>query len=377
MAREEPAASGRVVEYTSARFLPHAPAFPTRAPRADLMTHVPSLEGAKVGVVVPAFRVAPQIENVIRGIPSWIQTIIVVEDKSPDDTAARVEQLADPRVVLIRHAENQGVGGAMRSGFQEALRRKLDIVVKMDGDDQMDPSHLAAFVEPLLDGDADVTKGNRYHSPNSLAAMPKVRVIGNAGLTFMVKAASGYWANFDPANGYVALRREVLERLQIDKLPSRYFFESGLLIELGILRAVVRDVPIDARYGDEHSSLSITKTLFGFPPRLFAGLMKRIFWRYFVYDFSAVSIFVLLGLPLFLFGSVFGAWLWYSYATKQQFASAGMVMFAAMPIILGFQMLLQAIVLDVTGVPRFPLCEPLRESARAAKEARSHSRGAD
>ncbi|MCK6446495.1 MAG: glycosyltransferase family 2 protein [Planctomycetes bacterium] len=341
------------------------------------MTHVPSLEGAKVGVVVPAFRVAPQIESVIRGIPSWVQTIIVVEDKSPDDTAARVEKLADPRVVLIRHAENQGVGGAMRSGFQEALRRKLDIVVKMDGDDQMDPAHLAAFVEPLLDGDADVTKGNRYHSPNSLAAMPKVRVIGNAGLTFMVKAASGYWANFDPANGYVALRREVLERLQIDKLPSRYFFESGLLIELGIVRAVVRDVPIDARYGDEHSSLSITKTLFGFPPRLFAGLLKRIFWRYFVYDFSAVSIFVLLGLPLFLFGSVFGAWLWYSYATKQQFASAGMVMFAAMPIILGFQMLLQAIVLDVTGVPRFPLCEPLRESARAVKEARSHARGAD
>jgi glycosyltransferase involved in cell wall biosynthesis len=340
------------------------------------MTHVPALEGAKIGVVVPAFRVAPQIENVIRGIPSWIGTIIVVEDKSPDDTAARVERLGDPRVVLIRHAENRGVGGAMRSGFLEALKRKLDVVVKMDGDDQMDPAHLAAFVEPLLDGDADVTKGNRYHSPNSLAGMPTVRIIGNAGLTFMVKAASGYWANFDPANGYVALRREVLERIQIEKLPLRYFFESGLLIELGILRAVVRDVPIDARYGDEHSSLSIPRTLFGFPPRLLLGLVKRIFWRYFVYDFSAVSIFVLLGLPLFLFGVGFGAWLWYTHSVQGEFVSAGMVMLAAMPIILGFQMVLQAIVLDVTGVPRFPLCEPLREAARNAKEVLSHSRGA-
>ncbi|MBI5431233.1 MAG: glycosyltransferase family 2 protein [Planctomycetes bacterium] len=339
------------------------------------MTHVPTLEGAKVGVIVPAYRVARQIENVIRGIPSWIETIIVVEDKSPDDTAERVEKLADPRVVLIRHAENQGVGGAMRSGFREALKRKLDVIVKMDGDDQMDPVHLAHFVEPLLDGDADVTKGNRYHSPTSLAAMPKVRIIGNAGLTFMVKAASGYWANFDPANGYIAFRRELLERMQIDRLPSRYFFESGLLIELGILRAVVRDVPIDARYGDEHSSLSIPRTLFGFPPRLFAGLVKRVFWRYFVYDFSAVSIFVLLGLPMLLFGVGLGVYLWYDYAAQGINAPPGMVMFAAMPIILGFQMLLQAVVLDVTGVPKFPVCEPLRETARAEKEARSHSRG--
>jgi hypothetical protein len=264
----------------------------------------------------------------------------------------------------------------MRSGFQEALRRRLDVVVKMDGDDQMDPAHLAAFVEPLLDGDADVTKGNRYHGPSSLAAMPKVRVIGNAGLTFLVKAASGYWANFDPANGYVALRREVLERLRIDRLPSRYFFESGLLIELGMLRAVVRDVPIDARYGDEHSSLSIPRTLVGFPPRLVAGFAKRIFWRYFVYDFSAVSIFLLLGLPLFLFGTGLGVWLWHAYSERGEYAPAGPVMFAAMPIILGFQMILQAIVLDVGGVPRFPLCEPLREAARVAKEAREHARDA-
>ncbi len=330
---------------------------------------VPELHGAKVGVVIPAFRVAPQIERVIRGIPDWIQTVIVVEDKSPDDTAARVERLGDPRVVLIRHPENRGVGGAMQSGFQEALRRELDVIVKMDGDDQMDPAHLANFVEPLLDGEADMTKGNRYHSQSSLRGMPFIRMIGNAGLTFLVKLASGYWANFDPANGYVALRREALQRLQVERLPRRYFFESGLLIELGMLRAVVKDVPIDARYGDEHSSLSIGRTLFGFPPRLILGLMRRVFWRYFVYDFSAVSIFILLGVPLLAFGLVYGVAVWTHFKSINEATPAGQVMIAAMPIIIGFQMLLQAVVLDVTGVPRMPLSPPIRGAGDEDDEA--------
>lgn len=339
--------------------------------------HPPELAGAKVGVVIPAYRVAPQIEQVIRGIPGWVHSIIVVEDKSPDDTAERVEKLADPRVTLIRHETNRGVGGAMQTGFKEAVRQRLDVVVKMDGDDQMDPAHLPRFVEPLISGEADMTKGNRYHSPDSLRAMPSVRLIGNAGLTFLVKLASGYWSNFDPANGYIALRREVIERLTIDDLPRRYFFESGLLIELGIQRAVVKDVPMDARYADEYSSLSIGRTLIGFPPRLLLGLARRIFWRYFVYDFSPVSVFLVLGVPSLAFGVGYGLWLWRHYLSVEEFTPAGQVMLAAMPIILGFQMLLQAVVLDVAAVPRTPLAASLRdgedESAPVAARANGGS----
>jgi dolichol-phosphate mannosyltransferase len=323
---------------------------------------VPDLCGARVGVVVPAYRVAQQIEKVIRGIPPWVESIVVVEDASPDDTAARVEALRDPRVTLLRHEKNQGVGGAMATGFAEARRAGLDIVVKMDGDDQMDPAHLAAIVEPLVGSRADVVKCNRYSSLGAVKQMPMVRLMGNAGLTFLVKLASGYWNTFDPANGYLAVRTSVLERIDLARLPRRYYFESGFLVELGIQRAVVVDHPISARYGDETSSLSVPRTLFEFPPRLLVGLARRLFWRYFVHDFSAVSVFLLLGAPLLAFGAGYGLWLSRFAKAPGEAAAPGNVMLAAMPIILGVQFILQAVVLDIQNVPKDPLSPPLRRS---------------
>ncbi len=333
---------------------------PETAPRREPATF--ETRGARVGVVIPAYRVAPQIERVIRGLPDWISSIVVVEDKSPDDTAARVAALRDPRVTLIRHAENRGVGGAMKTAFAEAVRLGLDVVVKMDGDDQMDPAHLPELVQPLLDGRADVVKANRYSSLASLRGMPLVRVVGNGGLAFLVKLASGYWNVFDPANGYFAVRGEALARLDVDSLPERYFFESGFLIELGIQRAVVQDVAIPARYADEHSSLSPLRVLLEFPPRLLWGLGRRVFWRYFVHDFTALSVYLLLGVPLLAWGIVFGASQWILLHQTHEYASAGVVMLAAMPIILGAQLLLQAITLDVQNVPRTPISGPLRRS---------------
>jgi glycosyltransferase involved in cell wall biosynthesis len=331
---------------------------PRPAPRSDARR--PELAGARVGVVVPAYRVAGQIERTLRGIPDWVAAVIVVDDASPDDTSARVAALGEPRVTLLRRAKNGGVGAAMRTGFAEALRQELDVVVKMDGDDQMDPRHLAELVQPLVDGLADVTKANRYASLRSLAGMPPVRLVGNAGLAFLVKAASGYWNVFDPANGYVALRREALESLDLEHLPDGYFFESGLLIELGLRRAVVREVATPARYGDESSSLSPARALLGFPPRLALGLARRVFWRYFVHDFTALSVYLLLGLPLFLGGAAFGAWQWASYTQAGKYAPAGVVMLAALPVLLGAQLLLQAVALDIQGVPREPLSRRIR-----------------
>lgn len=355
---------------------------PTATPRGDRRTPAsPGAEasaepielcGARVGVVIPCYRVAPQIESVIRGIPGWVQAIIVVDDKSPDDTAARVERLADPRVTLLRHAHNGGVGAAMQTGFVEAQRQGLDIVVKMDGDAQMDPAYLPQLVQPLVDGHADVVKCNRYWSVKSLRDMPAIRIVGNAGLTFLVKVASGYWNIFDPANGYVAVRTRALERIDVERLPRRYYFESGLLVELGIQRAVVLDVPMTAKYGDEHSSLKPHNVLLEFPPRLFVGFLRRLFWRYFVHDFSAVSVFVLIGVPSLLFGLAFGVYQWVSLymSHTNEFASAGIVMLAAMPIILGVQLLLQAIVLDIAAVPKVPLSPPIRRVSGALEKAR-------
>jgi dolichol-phosphate mannosyltransferase len=329
---------------------------------SDTVVQPIDLAGARVGIVVPAYRVAPQIEQVIRGIPPWIQSIIIVEDKSPDDTAERVMAVGDPRVTLIRHDSNQGVGGAMQSGFAEAVRQELDIAVKMDGDDQMDPAYLPRLLQPLIDGQADVVKCNRYWSMKSLHDMPLVRIVGNAGLTFLVKLASGYWNIFDPANGYVAVRTKLLERIELKRLPKRYFFESGFLIELGIQRAVVLDVPMTARYAGEHSSLKPSRVLLEFPPKLAWGFLRRLIWRYFVHDFTALSVFVLIGVPSLLAGVTFGVYEYITLSMANQFASAGIVMLAAMPIILGVQLLLQAIVLDIGNVPKQPLFPPIRRS---------------
>jgi glycosyltransferase involved in cell wall biosynthesis len=318
-----------------------------------------ALSHHSIGVVIPAYRVARHIETVVRGVPAFVRSIIVVVDASPDDTYERVEALRDPRVTLVRHATNQGVGGAMQSGFRAALELGLDIVVKMDGDDQMDPAEMPRLLEPLIHGQADVTKGNRYEHVAALRSMPLVRIIGNAGLTFLVKLASGYWNLFDPANGYVALRTDVLRRLDIGKLHKRYFFESGFLIQLGIMRAVVKDVAIPARYGTEQSSLSITRTLFGFPPKLLWGFARRIFWRHFVYDFTALSLYLVLGLPALLWGVIYGLIVWSEVMATHVDATAGQVMLSAMPIILGVQMLSQCFAFDIQNVPRQPLCEPL------------------
>ena len=313
----------------------------------------------RIGVVVPAYRVARHIEQVVRGLPSYVRSIIVVVDASPDDTYERVAALADPRVTLLRHERNQGVGGAMQTGFREALRQELELVVKMDGDDQMDPAALPQLLEPLIDGRADMTKGNRYAHTDALKAMPAVRILGNAGLTFLVKMASGYWSLFDPANGYIALRAHVLQRMDLAKLHKRYFFESGLLIQLGIMRALIVDVAIPARYGDEQSSLSIPRTLFGFPPRLLYGLLRRLFWRYFVYDFTALSIYLMLAVPLLVWGVVYGLVVWDEVLRTHRDATAGQVMFAAMPIIIGVQFLTQCLALDIASVPKSPISPPL------------------
>jgi hypothetical protein len=211
----------------------------------------------------------------------------------------------------------------------------------------------------LIQGQADMTKGNRYGALQALRAMPLVRILGNAGLSFLVKLASGYWTLLDPANGYLALRADLLRRFDLSNLDRRYFFESGLLIKLGILGAVVRDVPIPARYGGEHSSLSVVATLLEFPPRLALGTLRRIFWRYFVYDFSAVSIFLLLGLPALAAGLAYGIWTWTINLREGTFTSPGEVMLAAIPVLLGANLLVQAVVLDVQGVPRDPITPPL------------------
>ncbi len=228
-----------------------------------------------IAVVIPAYKVQDHILGVLEGIPDWVKYIVVVNDASPDNTTEALKKCKDRRLHIISHEKNQGVGGAVLSGYSKAFSLGAEIAVKMDGDGQMDPAYLPALVSPILQGEADYVKGNRFIHSTELLQMPFLRRVGNVALTFFVKVASGYWDIFDPTNGYTALERSAYILLSKDKLSKDYFFESNMLLELRRIRAVVKDIPIPSRYGSEKSSLSIQKVLVTFPLRLVRGFFNR------------------------------------------------------------------------------------------------------
>lgn len=311
--------------------------------------------------VIPAYRVQDTIEDVLRNLPDYIKHIIVVDDASPDSTADLVADLAqkDIRLTLIRHSQNQGVGGAMITGFRKALELGAQIVIKLDGDGQMDPAHIPALVTPLILGKADYAKGNRFRDFVSLRNMPFIRRVGNLGLSFLTKAATGYWNIFDPTNGYFAIRAEVLEQLPLNQIDKRYFFETSLLANLYLINALVMDMPMPARYGNEMSHLSIRRSLFEFPVKLFSTFMRRILLKYYIYDFSIISLYIVTGIPLLLFGFIFGTVKWIQYASQNIPAPTGTVMLPTLCVILGIQIMLSAVEIDMKSTPRQPLSNPL------------------
>lgn len=306
----------------------------------------------RIAVIIPMYRVASYIQDVIRGIPDWVHLIVAVDDASPDDSAGLARQVNDPRLVIVCHDQNQGVGGAMLTGMACALDLGATVLVKMDGDHQMPPEHLPAAVQPILEGGADFVKGNRFADMQALRSMPFLRRIGNLGLSFLIKMASGYWNVFDPANGYFAIDADVFRSLDRTRIHRRYFFESSLLVELNMQRAVIQEFSMPARYAGEISSLSIGRALLEFPWYLFKSFLHRLWLQYFVLDFSVGSLFLLAGSLLCLFGASWGAFAWDRSIRTGVVATTGTVMLAVLPLILGFQLLLQSIVSDVQNVPR-------------------------
>lgn len=311
--------------------------------------------------VIPAYRVQETITTVLKDLPAYIKHIIVVDDASPDSSVKLVTAAAqqDPRIILIRHEKNQGVGGAMISGFRKAQELGAKIVVKLDGDGQMDSAHIPALVTPLILGRADFTKGNRFRDFVALRNMPMVRRVGNLGLSFLTKAATGYWNIFDPTNGFFAIRAEALAQLPLEAIDKRYFFETSLLANLYLVNAFVMDVPMPARYGNETSHLSIRRSLLEFPLKLFSTLLRRILLKYYIYDFSIISLYIVTSIPLLLFGFIFGAIKWIDYASRNIPAPTGTVMLPTLCVILGIQIMLSAIEIDMKSTPSQPICDPL------------------
>jgi len=293
-----------------------------------------------------------------------------VDDRCPVKSGDFVEaNCTDPRVVVLRHAENQGVGGAVMTGYQAAIADGVDVIVKVDGDGQMDPALIPAFVGPILAGDADYTKGNRFFDLERIAQMPKLRLFGNAGLSFLTKLSSGYWDLFDPTNGFTAIHRDVARHLPMDRISRRYFFETDVLFRLGTLRAVVLDVPMHAHYADETSNLKISQVLTEFLVKNLRNFGKRIFYNYYLRNLSLASFELPAGALLLAFGMVYGLQHWWASIFSGQVATSGTVMLAAMPVLVGVQLLLAFFGQDIAATPRHAVHPRLRLSAlKAGKE---------
>jgi len=331
-----------------------------------------------VGVVLPAYNESRHLAHVADRLPDWVDGVIVVDDASSDDTLAVARSLPDPRVTVLHHDRNTGVGGAMVTGFRAALDAGHDIVVKMDADDQMDVRELPDLILPIELGVAEYVKGNRFRRSGRPAAMPGTRWLGNVALSFLTKVASGYWHVFDPQCGFVAISAPTLRRLKLDGIASDYFFENDMLIRLNVLDARVVDVDTAALYGEETSTLSVGNASWTFPLRLLRGFAWRFVKRHVVNDFGLIATLTLLGAVFTLFGFIFGLEEWIVNSARDVPTPTGTVMIAVVPLILGIQMLLQALSLEVQSSPgadetrawaRRGLHEPTRSGTGPAADA--------
>ncbi len=303
-------------------------------------------------IVVPAHNEARHIARVITTIPDFVDHLIVVDDCSQDGTSEAALACGDGRLMVLTTPSNQGVGGAVVLGYRKGLELGSDILVKMDGDGQMPPEYLATLLDAIVDQGYDYAKGNRFLVSDSLYQMPTKRLVGNMALTFLTKLASGYWHIFDPQNGYTAIKADALRTLNLEAIHKRFFFENDMLVHLKLLNFRVTDVGIPARYGEEESDISVLKTGVVFPVLLLRRYLRRIYQEYVLRDFSPIALFLFLGATLFLWGTFFGIYIWIQSFITQLPRSTGTIMLALLPLIMGFQLLLQAFVMDIQQSPK-------------------------
>ena len=318
----------------------------------------------RIAVVIPSYCVRTRILGVLGAIGPEVAAIYVVDDACPESTGQYVTaSSSDPRVRVLTNPRNLGVGGATMRGYAAAMADGADILVKLDGDGQMDPARIPALVRPILEGDADYAKGNRFFNLDDVSAMPKLRLIGNSMLSLVNKVASGYWDVMDPTNGFTAMHAAVCRALPLDKIARDYFFESDVLFRLATLRAVVVDVPMPAHYAGEKSHLRVGRAAAMFPGRFVLRTLKRFFYGYFLRDFNAGTVQFLLGFALAAFGAIFGAIHWIASIESGIPATAGTIMVAALPVLIGGHLLIAALNYDIANVPRRPLHPQLAAGA--------------
>src|ERR671936_827289 len=265
------------------------------------------LEGKSVAVVVPAHDEETLVGATIEGIPAFVDRIYVVDDASTDATAAAARAAGDGRVEVIAHARNEGVGGAIVTGYRRAVADGVDVACVMAADNQMEPADLEKIVRPVARGEVEYAKANRLVSGQAWELIPRTRYLGNAVLSFLTKIASGYWHVADSQSGYTAIGLRTLEALDLDRVYRRYGFPNDMLVHLNVVSARVRDFPSRPIYGvGERSDLRLRRVV----PRISWLLVKGFFWRmrekYVIRDFHPLVLFYALGLLMTVAGLALG-----------------------------------------------------------------------
>lgn len=236
--------------------------------------------GYKLGIVVPAFNEAQLISETLKGMPHSADRIYVINDGSTDATGQIIKSFNNEQFYILSNSHNRGVGAAIAAGYKKALEENMDITVVMAGDNQMDAKHLPELLEPLIQGKADYTKGNRLSKFEHCRGMSKWRFFGNWLLTLLTKISSGYWRISDPQNGYTAITRDALRKIDLDDVYPRYGYCNDLLVKLNVAGCRVVDVPIPARYGREKSKIRYGKYITKVSPLLLRGFLWRLRMKY-------------------------------------------------------------------------------------------------
>ena len=307
----------------------------------------------KIAVVIPCYKVSRHILKVISNIPQEVSTIILVDDQCPEKTGEFVaKNINDPRVTILINSINLGVGGATKAGYLEAIQHHADIIVKLDGDGQMNPEDIPKLTRVITEEKYNYAKGNRFFTIKNVKQMPIVRKFGNLVLSFMSKLSTGYYEIFDPNNGFTAIDSEYLTQLPLDDIDNRYFFESDMLYQLNLLGAKVLDIPLPTIYKDEHSSLSIWQSVIIFPKKHLINFIKRIIYTYYLRDFNIASVQLLVGTIFFWWGLALGLTTWLHNMKNGVSSATGTIMLVGILIITGVQLLLSFLNFDMRSQKR-------------------------
>ena len=306
----------------------------------------------ETAVVIPCYNEEKMITQTIKKIPEYIDHIIAVNDASTDNTIGVLNKLKKQysKLIIVDNKANQGVGGALIAGYDYAIKNtKATAIGIVAGDDQFDSSYLKAMLDDFIDQSADYVKASRFFHREAFKTMPKYRQFGNIFISLLTKFSTGYYSITDITNGCGWLRREIIEKVDFSIVEKRYDYETSMLTALSIANAKVIDHAVPAHYGNEKSTIKLIPTAWRNLKAVWKGFWRRIYYKYVLYGFHPVALFLFTGMFFLIISLLLAIFLLYVKLFAHQSPTAGSVMLAVLPFILGIQLTLTALTIDVSN----------------------------